>query len=96
MAFSFYNRSNGESLRMIMKPFKGEMERKERQEYILNSPIEEVFNFSKSTFELPEKSRFFNSIVCEKCGEAAAEHKIRLEEGKKLCLDCFKDYSRGF
>ncbi|NLL51829.1 MAG: formylmethanofuran dehydrogenase, partial [Peptococcaceae bacterium] len=41
MAFSFFNRKNGESLRMIIKPFKGEMDRKERQEYILNSPVDE-------------------------------------------------------
>jgi formylmethanofuran dehydrogenase subunit E len=96
MAFSFYNRTSGESLRMIIRPFDGEMERKERQEYILNSPIEEVFNFSNPTFELPQKARLFNSIVCEKCGEGAPEHKLRLEEGKKVCLDCFIDYSRGF
>src|SRR5665648_1178764 len=36
MAFSFYNRSNGESLRMIIRPLVGEMDRNQRQKYILN------------------------------------------------------------
>ena len=36
----------------------------------------------------------FTSIKCEICGESAPEHKMRLMDGKKVCLDCFKDYRR--
>ena len=96
MAFSFFNRKNGESLRMIIKPFKGEMDREERQGYILNSPVDEIFDFMKPTFSLPETARIFNSVICESCGESAPEHKMRLQDGKKVCLDCFKEYSRGW
>ncbi|HHW23325.1 MAG TPA: formylmethanofuran dehydrogenase [Clostridiaceae bacterium] len=96
MAFSFFNRKNGESLRMIIKPFKGEMDRKERQEYILNSPVDEIFDFMNPAFSLPETARIFTSVVCESCGESAPEHKMRLQDGKKVCLDCFKEYSRGW
>lgn len=96
IAFSFYNRSNGESLRMILKPFSGEMDREQRQDYILNSSIDELFNFSKPTFVLPEKARILNTVVCELCGEGSPEHKIRFNDGKKVCIDCFKDYSRGW
>ncbi|MGI6711170.1 MAG: FmdE family protein [Bacillota bacterium] len=96
MAFSFFNRKNGESLRVIIKPFKGEMDREERQEYILNSPVDEIFDFMKPTFRLPETARIFTSVVCESCGESAPEHKMRLQDGKKVCLDCFKEYSRGW
>jgi formylmethanofuran dehydrogenase subunit E len=94
MAFTFFKRATGESLRMIVKPVNKEMERKERQDLILSSPVDEVFSFSKPGFSLPENARMFNSIVCEKCGEAAPEHKMRMNEGSKVCLDCFKDYSR--
>jgi len=31
----------------------------------------------------------FNLEVCEKCGEAVAENYVRLEDGKKVCPDCF-------
>ncbi len=96
MAFSFFNRKNGESLRMIIKPFRGEMDREKRQEYILNASVDEVFNFMKPAFDLPETARIFTSVVCEICGESAPEHKVRLQDGKKVCLDCFKEYGRGW
>jgi formylmethanofuran dehydrogenase subunit E len=96
MAFSFFNRKNGESLRMIVKPSPKEMEREEHQEYILNAPAEEIFDFMKPAFSLPEAARIFSSIVCESCGESAPEHKMRLQEGQKVCLDCFKAYGRGW
>jgi formylmethanofuran dehydrogenase subunit E len=95
-AFSFFNRKNGESLRMIVKPFREEMDREKRQEYILNAPVDEIFDFKKPFFDLPEPAIIFTSIVCESCGESAAEHKMRLQDGKKVCLDCFKEYSRGW
>ncbi|MCG9969139.1 FmdE family protein [Pelotomaculum terephthalicicum JT] len=96
MAFSFFSRSDGNSLRMIAKPFNDEMDRRQRQEYILNSPADEIFNFNKPNFNLPETARMFATVVCEHCGEGVPEHKIRMNDGKKVCLDCFKDYSRGW
>jgi len=94
MAFNFFNRKNGESLRMIAKPKKKDMNREDYQEYLLNAPVDELFTFSKPNFELPEEARLFDSITCENCGEETAENKIRLQDGKKVCLDCYKDYSR--
>jgi formylmethanofuran dehydrogenase subunit E len=96
MAFAFYNRKNGESFRIIMKPLNEEMSRNERQEYILKSKVEDIFNFNSISINLPEKARIFKSIVCEECGESAAENKIRISDSKKVCLDCFKEYSRSF
>jgi len=95
-AFSFFNRKNGESLRVIAKPFREEMDREKRQEYILNAPVDEIFDFKKPAFDIPETARIFTSIVCESCGESAAENKMRLQNGKKVCLDCFREYSRGW
>ncbi|RMD52575.1 MAG: formylmethanofuran dehydrogenase, partial [Nitrospirae bacterium] len=31
----------------------------------------------------------FNLVVCEKCGDVAAENYIRIEDGKKVCIDCW-------
>lgn len=95
-AFSFFNRTTGESIRIILKPSEQEMERGERQAYLLKSPIEEIFEFKVPKFDLPKRAKLFTTINCESCGEGAPEHKIRLMEGKKVCLDCFDDYSRGF
>lgn len=96
MAFSFFNRNSGESLRIIVKPSARGMNRKQRQEYILNAPLDDVFAFGKPDFDLPERARLFTTVVCESCGEGAPEHKIRIQDGKKVCLDCFKDYNRGW
>jgi len=56
----------------------------------------EIFEKKEATYSLPERARLFASIVCENCGESAPEHKIRFHGGRKLCLDCFPDYSRGW
>ena len=95
-AFTFFNRKTGEALRLVLKPFSKEMEREERQAYILQAGLEELFDFKKPHFPLPEKARIFASLICEKCGEAVHEGKARIQDGKKVCLDCFQDYSRGF
>lgn len=94
-AYSFFNRKTGESIRMILKPFDNEMDKEERQKFILDSHVDELFIFSKPSYEVPESAKIFATVVCEECGEGAIEHKIRLQEGEKVCLDCFKDYSRS-
>ncbi len=96
-AFSFFNRTNGKTLRVCLKPGRNaDMDRAQWQEYLLNAPLDEIFNFSKPKFELPEKARLFNTVVCEICGEGAPEHKMHLQDGKRVCSDCFHDYGRGW
>lgn len=96
MAFNFYNRKTGESLRVIARPSPGEMDREQRLKHILSAPAGELFAFGRPREGFPEKARMFATAVCELCGESAAEHKMRLQEGKKVCLDCFREYSRGW
>lgn len=94
MAFSFFERKSGKKVRFCLKSFKGDMSREERMKYILTAPFDELYTVTEPSFELPESARIFNSIKCEICGESAPEHRIRLMDGKKVCLDCFKDYNR--
>lgn len=54
MAFNFFNRKNGDSLRIIVKPFKKGMDYEQKQKYILNSPVDELFEFMKPSFSLPD------------------------------------------
>ena len=97
MVFNFFSRETGEKLRVYYKGPLGKtgdkMTRSERQmqtEYVLKAPLDEIFNFSQPKFEVPAEPSLFNSIKCELCGEIAPEDKIRLQDGKKVCLDCFK------
>lgn len=96
MAFSFFNRRNGEGLRLVLKPLKKSGDRQKDMEYMLNASCNELFEFKKPKDMIPEKARLFDNIECEFCGESTAEHKIRIMKGKKVCTDCFKEYSRGF
>lgn len=97
MVFNFFNRKTGKKLRIYYKGVfgkkEGQMSSQERMlqtEYVLKAPLDEIFDFSQPKFEAPEESRIFGNINCEICGETAPEHKIRLQDNKKVCLDCFK------
>lgn len=96
MAFSFFDRKNNNSVRIVLKSFDFNGDRKEKQRYILEEKSDKIFEIKKPNFTVPNNARLFNSVVCEKCGESTAENKIRIENGKKVCLDCFNDYTRGW
>ena len=53
-----------------------------------------LFDVKPAVLSLPERARLFQSHPCDGCGEVTAEHLLRLENGKKLCLDCFRAYNR--
>lgn len=95
-AYSFFCRKSGKKVRLVQKPFKQKMSKKERQKLILNTPSRELFNFKEPKFGLPKKAKVFDTIYCEICDEGTSEHKVRILNGKKVCLDCFDDYSRGW
>lgn len=99
MAFNFYFRESGESIRLYYKggdkkEFGQDMTREQLMELILNTPSEELFTFGKVKFELPTRARIFNSIACSVCGEKVREDKIRLQNGNMVCLSCFNEYDR--
>jgi formylmethanofuran dehydrogenase subunit E len=95
-AYTFINRTNGTAMRFYLKAKKGGMDRAAYQDYLLNAPVDDLFDCQEVDTKTPEQARIFPSVSCEICGETAPEHKIRLQEGKKVCLDCFKEYSRGW
>lgn len=93
-AFSFYNRTTGHSVRLVLKDKPQGMSRQESFAYYQSLVPQDMFTVKETTITLPESARLFQSIKCENCGETTAENMIRLENGRKLCLDCFNAYSR--
>lgn len=93
-AYSFFNRGSGEAVRLVLKTLPQMASREDKQNYILEAPLDQVFEIKKPGYPLPEEARLFPSVECELCGESTAEPYIRLENGKKVCLDCFHDYFR--
>lgn len=93
----FFDRKQNKKGRVVFnRSFLPNLDRQALQAHILSASLEELFSLKEPSFTLPEHARIFTSVVCEQCGESAPEHKMRLEEGKKVCLDCAKSYSRGF
>ena len=92
-AFSFFNRQTGESVRLVLRP-RPTMTREESFKYMQSQKPAMLFDVKKPSFDLPEPARIMKSVTCECCGETASENMIRLEGGKKLCLDCYHPYSR--
>ncbi|HHT24809.1 MAG TPA: formylmethanofuran dehydrogenase [Clostridiaceae bacterium] len=93
-AFSFYKRNNGKSVRLLLKKRPQEMTREESLVYYKNLEPKEMFDVMDVRIELPEQARFFDSYVCEGCGETTGSNWIRIQQGKKLCIDCYVAYDR--
>lgn len=95
-AFTFISRSSGKAMRFYFKADRGEMQRGEYILHILTAPTDTVFSCKTVDIPLPERARIFTSRACEKCGEAAAEHMLRIQNGQLVCLDCYEEYTRGW
>ena len=86
-AFSFFNRKTGKSVRLVLKDRPAFASKEESFAYLL-------FDVKPTVCRIPERARLFRSFPCDCCGEMTAEHMMRLQDGKKLCLDCWKEYDR--
>ncbi|MDR1956514.1 MAG: FmdE family protein [Treponema sp.] len=95
-AFTFIHRATGKGMRFYLKARNTGMDRACYQDYLLNAPVDELFACQERILPVPERARLFASVPCEICGELVAEQRMRLQEGKKVCLDCFKEYHRGW
>lgn len=94
--FHFYNRENNKSIRLSLKKIGTEMDREDYMKFLLESKTEDIFEIKDTQIQLPEEARIFNFVECDKCGETVGEHFIRLQENKKVCIDCFNKYERFY
>lgn len=65
--------------------------KKLREEH-LNTILEQgekIFNISEIKIPAPEKARFFDNALCERCGELVMSTRIREKDGKKFCIPCY-------
>lgn len=93
-AFSFYNRRTGRSVRLVLRDKPEGMTRAESFAYFQSLEPNQMFDVKDATLALPERAKIFDSYRCECCGETTGANWIRLAGGKKLCLDCYREYNR--
>lgn len=95
MAFSFYNRGTGRSVRLALDPPEG-LSGDELFEFYHSCKNEEMFRISDTVLEAPERAGKFKSYRCEICGEPVAENWLRVQDGRHVCVDCMKKYKNRF
>lgn len=93
-AFSFYNRKNGRSVRLVLRPAPAGMTREQSFAYYQAHEPQELFDVKAATLAVPERAKLFDSYVCENCGEVTGANWVRVANGKHLCLDCCASYDR--
>ena len=58
---------------------------------ILKAEDGELFKVERVQAEMPEPARIYKSITCTNCGEKVIKPRIRIVEGKQLCIPCSKE-----
>lgn len=92
--FSFYNRATGQSVRLVLKKLPEDVKREDSFAYYQSHEPAELFEVKETKIQLPERALLFDSYECECCGEMVGANWIRIQDGKKLCMDCCSGYDR--
>ena len=57
---------------------------------VMDADLNELFEVKQPDGPAPKKARILSSMVCENCGEAAMESRMRRFQGQDLCIPCFE------
>jgi formylmethanofuran dehydrogenase subunit E len=56
---------------------------------IMNAEFDELFTITEISKPPVRPARILNSLKCQICKEMTMESRIRIFEGKNLCIPCF-------
>ena len=93
-AFNIYERTSGRSVRLVLRPTPEGLSKEASLKYLTDTDPKDLFDVKPTTLKVPEQARIFDSYACDCCGEKTGANWIRLQGGKKLCLDCYESYDR--
>jgi formylmethanofuran dehydrogenase subunit E len=65
--------------------------RKEIEKWILTAPFEALFTIGPAKAPVPRKARILSSLICDECGEAVMESRVRHFQNRTLCIPCFEE-----
>ncbi len=89
MAFDFYDRKTGKSLRLILK------KRIKDKRKMMDMEGKDLFDVTPVHFPFPEKAELYDSHRCSSCGEETAEPFMLKKDGKKICMHCAGKDTKG-
>src|SRR5512135_1291425 len=58
--------------------------------FILDADEKELMVVTKGREKLPPEAEIYRSVVCESCGEKVAEPRVRIKDGRLLCIPCME------
>lgn len=88
-AFTFFNRDTGKGFRALFKDMGRGLDREERIQQLMDADLGVLFDLEDIEAPPVRPARILKSIACGNCGEMTMESRIRLFDGKQLCLPCF-------
>ncbi len=89
-AFTFFNRDTGKGFRAVFQNHIARDEDRDRRiQLLLEADLDTLFKVEKMDAPPVRPARILKSIECDSCREMAMESRIRLFDGKNLCLPCF-------
>lgn len=92
-AFTFYDRDAQKGFRAVFKDnfARDENDRDNRIKRILQADLKELFWTEDVDIPPVRPARILKSIQCDSCSEMTMESRIRLFDGKNLCIPCFQN-----
>lgn len=97
-AFTFYNRDSQKGFRAVFNDDFGrnenetlslEDQKQHRITKLLAADLNDLFIIQKIDAPPVRPARIMKSITCSGCGEKTMESRIRMFDGKILCMPCF-------
>jgi len=90
-AFTFYDRDTQKGFRAVFNDFaRNEQDRNNRIEQLLQAELTDLFSIQKIDVPPVSPARILKSIPCDSCNEKTMESRIRLFDGKNMCIPCFQ------
>ncbi|MCK4379086.1 MAG: TraR/DksA C4-type zinc finger protein [Deltaproteobacteria bacterium] len=98
-AYTLYSLKTGEGVRVVLNRQDIPAEKKaDRQVYIrwlLEADDAQMLSLTRVQIREPEKARIMASVACDCCGEAVMESRIRVVNGRKMCIPCHEKMEKN-
>ncbi|MEE4240064.1 MAG: FmdE family protein [Desulfopila sp.] len=95
-AFSFFDRSSGKAIRLLLRRDAKEDQngtvpgREAMIEVLMGKSLRDLFEVFPLEKEPPRRARILSSLICDQCKEETMESRTRRFAGETLCIPCFK------
>ncbi len=98
-AFTFYDRDTQNGFRALFndnttgakdEALSLEEQKQQRITQLLAADLNDLFQIQEINKPPVRPARIMKSMACSSCGEMTMESRIRLFDGKTLCMPCFK------